>query len=119
MTKAEKEVAKATKEAEVAKADGEFGDIIVGDPQVLRPVELPLVIKLPEGKSWTPEQQEYVNGLNGYAYKNPKKWAKKKNVLLARLIEIGNDPSKLKFYQGEPEQEQEGKVEYKNKLIQK
>lgn len=133
MTQAEKEAAKAAKlaEKEAAKANTSEVDengFIVADPQILRPVELPLVIKLPEGESWkNPEQEEYARYLNGYAYKNPKKWAKKKGDitvqgvkvlgLLSKLALIGEDPSKIFLYKGMSEVEQQGKLSYDNKLI--
>ncbi len=87
-------------------------NIIVGDPEVLRPVELPLVVKLEDGQDWANEAQaEYAKTLNGYAYKNPTKWAKKKDELIARLTEIGEDPSKLNLYKGIEEN-----LTYGNKL---
>jgi hypothetical protein len=93
---------------------------IVGDPQVLRPVELPLVVKMPEGQSWAnPQQEEYSKTLNAYAYQNSNKWAKKKGVLLARLKELAENPEKLQVFKGEPDLEDGGKVSYKNKLIEK
>ena len=57
--------------------------IEIGEPLDLRPKNLPLVVKLPEGASTA--QKEYAKVLNGYAYQNPKKWAKKKNQLIKRL----------------------------------
>jgi len=99
--------------SKVDKEKVEEVDIIVSDPQVLRPVDLPLVIKLPEGQSWKNEAQEkYVQVLNGYAYKNPTKWESKKDVLIKQLKELGDNPSKLNFYMGIDE-----KLSYGNKLI--
>lgn len=63
-------------------------EIIVKDPLVLRPVELPLVVTLPEGASKA--QIEYAKILNGYAYKNPAKWALKKDVLISKLKDLKN-----------------------------
>jgi hypothetical protein len=61
-------------------------DFIVEDPQLLRPVELPLVVKPLVGKEWaTKAQAEFARTLNGYAYKNPAKWAVKKDALLKEL----------------------------------
>lgn len=89
-------------------------DLIIGEPEELRPVELPLVVKLPDGKEWeNTEQAAYAKTLNGYAYKNPKKWAAKKEALLARLVEIGKDPSLYRVYAAVPEN-----LSYKNKLIE-
>lgn len=86
--------------APVAKVDDSQG-IEVNDPMDLRPTELPLVIKLPADASKA--QIAYANTLNGYAYKNPTKWAEKKNDkvmpngvvvkgLITRLKELKNAP---------------------------
>lgn len=88
---------------------GDEDEIIVKDPQVLRPVELPLVITLPE--SANDAQREYAKTLNAYAYTNPEKWAVKKDDftnekgqvtkgLISKLKELGKDPSKLSLYIG-------------------
>jgi hypothetical protein len=87
-TKAEKEATAAPDSAstpnelqgEVKKTES---GIEVGDPMDLRPKKLPLVVKLPANASSA--QKEYAKILNGYAYQNPEKWAKKKGVLLKRL----------------------------------
>lgn len=75
-------------------------EIEVNDPMDLRPVELPLVIKLPKGASLA--QEAYAKTLNGYAYKNPKKWAEKKDDkvidgkvvkgLISKLKDLKNAP---------------------------
>ncbi len=103
-------------------------EIEVGDPLVLRPVELPLVVKPSEGSEWKNEAQAaYAKIVNAYAYKNPEKWSKnrvghdgkeipnssKRDILVARLKEIGENPSKLAFYAGGGE----GNFSIKNKLI--
>lgn len=86
-----------------------IGDIEVGDPRKLRPVTLPLVVKPANGGEWkNPQQAEYARALNAYAYKNPTKWAAKKNDtqvgavvvkgLITKLREIGDDPSKFQLY---------------------
>lgn len=64
--------------------------IIVKDPEVLLPKQLPLVVTLPEGASKA--QQEYVKILNAYAYQNPRKWAIKKEGLLKTLRSLKNAP---------------------------
>lgn len=75
----------------------------VKDPEVFRPIELPLVITPKKGQDWkNPEQAAYAKTLNAYAYKNPTKWATRKEVELKRLAEIGNNPSKYQVYAGEP-----------------
>ena len=112
MTKAEKEAAKAAKQAEKEAAKNEDG-IIVRDPQVLRPTELPLVVEPEDGEWANPEQAEYAKVLNAYAYKNPKKWVVKKAVLLAQLRELGSNPSKIEQLRGV-----RGSISYKNKLMQ-
>lgn len=65
-------------------------EIIVRDPLVLRPVDLPLVVELPASASKA--QVEFAKVLNGYAYKNPTKWAVKKDKLLAELKAKKNAP---------------------------
>lgn len=65
-------------------------EIIVADPQVLRPSVLPLVVTLPEGASKA--QIAYSKILNSYAYQNPEKWATKKDVLIQTLKDLKNAP---------------------------
>lgn len=65
-------------------------EIIVRDPLVLRPVDLPLVIELPASASKA--QVEFAKVLNAYAYKNPEKWAIKKDKLLVELKAKKNAP---------------------------
>ncbi len=65
-------------------------EIIVRDPLILRPVDLPLVIELPASASKA--QVEFAKVLNAYAYKNPEKWAIKKDKLLAELKAKKNAP---------------------------
>lgn len=103
--------------------------IEIGDPLILRPVELPLVVKPANGGKWKNEAQaRYASILNAYAYKNPKKWEVKKNDvtvtspkgnsivkgLISQLIEIGEDPSRLSFYLGG-----DNGIKYDNKIINK
>lgn len=135
---AEKAAAKAAKEAEKAAATPEalaakpeleaslqapvpaaapaapadLDGITVGNPEALRPKELPLVIT-PDNGSWKNDAQaEYAAYLNAYAYKNAKKWEKKKAALLKRLVEIGNDPEAIVKYRGNV-----GRVTFKNELF--
>lgn len=111
------------------KADKEVVDtevkavnnIIVEDPLVLRPKELPLVVK-PESGSWANEAQaEFARVLNGYAYKNTAKWEKKKAVLLKQLAELATNPEKIFVLKGEPEFQEDGsgQVKFKNQLLGK
>lgn len=97
-------------------ADSHDG-IEIADPLVLRPVDLPLVIKPSNGGEWkNKEQDAYAKVLNAYAYKNPTKWAARKNVEIARLVEIGSNPAAYYKYSGtSPEGEN---VSFKNKLIE-
>lgn len=106
-----------------------FGDIEVSDPMILRPVDLPLVVKPAAGGEWANEAQaEYAKMLNAYAYKNPEKWNKnrldlsnkeiprsaKKYTLIANLQELASNPGKLALLKGS----ENPNVAYKNKLIQ-
>lgn len=67
----------------------------VGDPEELKPKTLPLVVT-PKGGVKDDEFGGWNNAaafshakvLNAYAYKNTKKWKKKKNVLIAQLVEL-------------------------------
>lgn len=112
--KAEKEAAKAVKaekEAPVTELELE-----VGDPQMLRPVELPLVVKPANGAAWKNDKQaRYAAGLNAYAYKNPAKWGVKKAELLNRLLAIGDNPSLFDQFAGNPDSVG---LSYKNKIIE-
>jgi len=86
-----KEKKKTTKEE--AKSLQESA-VVVGDPEVFRPKELPLVVKPKSGKWKNEAQERYAAILNGYAYSNPEKWKAKKEKLLRNLELIGEDPSK-------------------------
>lgn len=104
-------------------------DIEVGDPQLLRPVELPLVVKPANGGEWkNPEQARFAATLNAYAYKNPTKWAAKRDDrtvtdsqnrtsvikgLISQLIEIGNNPEAIHKYEGN-----DANIKYSDKRIQ-
>jgi len=110
----EKEAAKAAREAEKEAAKAESTDFIVEDPQILRPKELPLVIKPAKGTEWAnPEQSAFAAVLNAYAYKNPEKWAVKKTALLAQLKELGTNPGLIQKLQGV-----EMNLKFSNKLIE-
>jgi len=134
MTKEEKEAAAAAKqeEKEAAAAANDnatetIGGVEVGDPQLLRPTELPLVIKPAKGGEWkNDEQSQFAAFLNAYAYKNPKKWADKKldktvggkviKGLITQLIELGDHPELLNQYRGVGP-DQTGKISYSDKRI--
>lgn len=119
---AEKAAKQAAKEAEKAAAEAgvdSVAGIEVGDPQVLRPVELPLVVKPANGGEWANDAQaQYAMVLNGYAYKNPKKWEKKKDKLVKQLAELASNPEKLNVLMGTGDADS-GKLSYKNKAIDK
>lgn len=100
MSKKDKEIKGVEEEIESTS-----DEIEVGDPMVLRPVELPLVVKLPEGASKA--QIKFAKVLNGYAYKNPKKWAIKKDALIAELKALKNAPDPVEG----------GNLSFGNKLV--
>ena len=86
------------------------GDMIVSDPDIMRPRVLPLIVKPKDGKWKNKQQEEYAKIVNAYAYKNPEKWKmvvatdgkfanmSKKDILLARLAEIGANPRMFNVY---------------------
>lgn len=90
------------------------GDIKVADPQVLRPVDLPLVVEPTSGKWENAAQEEFAAIVNAYAYKNPAKFAVKKNDttvqtangpkvipgLISQLRELATNPEKLALFKG-------------------
>lgn len=105
--KSKKEEVLGEEEVQQEEENSNEGDTIeVGDPLLLRPVELPLVVKLP--KSASKAQVEYAKVLNGYAYKNPTKWAKKKAELIKKLEGLKNAPDPV---------EETGGLKYGNKLL--
>lgn len=125
---------KAELEALLPKEGGSsetIGDIEITDPQTILPKELPLVIKPAKGGEWkNPEQARYAATLNGYAYRNPEKFAAKKGDktvkdpvtgketvvkgLISKLQEIGEDPSKLALYESN-----NGGLTFKNNDLQR
>ena len=101
---------------EKEKVEQSSDKIIVRDPQVLRPTELPLVIELPEGASKA--QIEFAKVLNGYAYKNPEKWASKKdNRVDSNGQVIKGLITKLKELKNAPDPKNDDKLSFSNKLI--
>ncbi len=75
--------------------------IEVNDPMDLRPTELPLVIKLPADASNA--QIAYAKTLNGYAYKNPEKWAEKKEDKIINGVLVKGLISRLKDLKNAPD----------------
>lgn len=82
----------------VKKLDETVDEIVVRDPQIIKPVDLPLVITLPESASKA--QVEFAKVLNGYAYKNPTKWEVKKEALLKQLKNLKNAPDPVNTERG-------------------
>lgn len=92
-------------------------DFDIAEPQLVKPQDLPLVVKPAAGKEWAnAEQAEYARTVNGYAYKNPKKWGKKKAKLLNNLKRLANEPELINVFRGADEIN-EG-LRYSNKLIE-
>jgi hypothetical protein len=102
MLKKDDKIEEVIKEEVVApKADDSQG-IEINEPMDLRPTELPLVIKLPADASKA--QIAYAKTLNGYAYKNPQKWAEKKDDKMgANGVVIKGLISKLKDLKNAPD----------------
>lgn len=88
--------------------------IEVADPQLLRPVDLPLVVKPTSGKWKNEAQERFALTLNGYAYRNPTKWESKKAALLKQLSDLAENPSKIFIYEGGAN----GNISYKDKRFQ-
>ena len=92
-------------------------DFDVDEPLIIKPQDLPLVVKPSAGKEWANrEQAEYAMTLNGYAYKNPKKWQKKKAKLLSNLKRLGTDPEYINFVRGG--EDVNTRLTYSNKLVE-
>ena len=82
----------------------EKDEIEVGDPLDLRPVKLPLVVKLPKDASKA--QIAYAKILNGYAYKNPTKWNIKKDDRKVSGAVVKGFITKLKELKDAPDPEE-------------
>lgn len=92
-------------------------DFEVSAPQIIKPQDLPLVVKPGAGKEWAnAEQAEYAKTLNGYAYKNPAKWDAKKGKLLKNLTRLATDPSYINFLRGSVDENT--RLTYSNKLME-
>lgn len=104
---------KKTLKEEVLDTTTQDFEIEVSEPVALKR-ELPLVVK-PTGGSWANEAQaQYARTLNGYAVKNPDKWAKKKDVLIAQLKELATNPDRLFYFEGG----ENPNIQYTNKSLQ-
>lgn len=92
-------------------------DFEVSAPQIIKPQDLPLVVKPGAGKEWAnAEQAEYAKTLNGYAYKNPNKWEAKKGKLLKNLTRLATEPSYINFLRGSVDENT--RLTYSNKLME-
>jgi hypothetical protein len=92
-------------------------DFDVAEPLIIKPQDLPLVVKPSAGKQWANEAQaEYAKTLNGYAYKNPAKWEAKKGKLLKNLTRLATEPSYINFLRGAEEANKS--LTYGNKLME-
>lgn len=108
----EKEV---EKDIDVDTSVEESDEIIVKDPLVLRPVELPLVVTLP--KSASKAQVLFTKTLNAYAYKNPEKWAAKKDDRFHEGKVIKGLITQLKDLKDAPDPVENPNLKFGNKLI--
>lgn len=72
----------------------EESEIVMKDPEDLRPKELPLIVELPKDASMA--QVEYAKVINSYAYQNPDKFRMKKDMMLKKLEELKNAPDPIK-----------------------
>lgn len=110
-------MAKKDNETELDTSGLDSNGFVVQDPEVAKPRELPLLIKLPEGKEWAnKEQEEYAKILNAAGYCNPTSWNRlqrdqndqeipdsaPKHIELRRLAEIGQNPSLYYKFTGLP-----------------
>jgi hypothetical protein len=78
-------------EEKVSKTEN-IGGIEINMPSV-QTRELPLVIKLPADASMA--QIAYAKTINAYAYQNPKKFAKKKDEVIKRLMALKDAPDPI------------------------
>jgi hypothetical protein len=89
----------------------------VAEPQIVRPQDLPLVVTPKKGGSWANEAQaEFARTVNAYAYKNPKKWDKKKGELLAQLERLATNPDLINVIRGA--EDENTRLTYSNKLME-
>lgn len=92
-------------------------EIVVGNPEDFRPRELPFIIKLPSDASKA--QIEFAKVLNAYAYKNPKKWAEKKDdrVVNGKTIKGLITQLKEKKFAPDPVEDPNVRLSYGNKAM--
>lgn len=90
-------------------------EIEVGDPLLLRPTELPLVVKLPADASEA--QIAYAKILNSYAYQNPTKWEQKKDDKIVQGAVVKGFITKLKELKNAPAPRVDGNLKINNSLV--
>jgi hypothetical protein len=91
-------------------------DIVITDPEVFRPKELPLVIQLPADASKA--QVEFAKVLNAYAYKNPTKWREKKEDKMVNGKVVKGLISQLRDMKNAPDPIVNDNLTFKNKLLE-
>lgn len=79
----------------------EVDDITIDDPEILRPKELPFVVKPPKAGWANGAQAEYARVLNAYAYSNPAKFKAKKETLVKNLKALAENPGLLNVLIGD------------------
>jgi hypothetical protein len=88
----------------------------VAEPQIVKPQDLPLVVTPPK-EGWANDAQaEFARTVNAYAYKNPKKWDKKKDELLGQLEALATDPGLINAIRGA--EDENTRLTYSNKLME-
>lgn len=92
-------------------------EIIVGNPEEFRPKVLPFIIQLPADASKA--QIEFAKVLNAYAYKNPAKWAEKKDdrVVNGKTIKGLITQLKEKKFAPDPVEDPNVRLTYGNKAM--
>lgn len=90
----------------------EMGEVVKAQRE-----DKPFVI-VPVGGQWANDAQaEYARFLNAYAYKNPDKFAIKKEKLRKELASLEKEPWLLQKYTGQSSNDKQ-KIVFSNKLIQ-
>ena len=107
---------KVEKEVEVVVEETVGYDFNVAEPQIVKPQDLPLVVT-PPASGWANDAQaEFARTINGYAYKNPKKWSVKKDELLKKLSQLATDPGLINQLRGA--EDENTRLSYSNKLME-
>jgi hypothetical protein len=104
-------------EKEVEEVEETVGyDFNVAEPQIVKPQDLPLVVTPPASGWANSAQEEFARTINGYAYKNPKKWAVKKDKMLSQLSELATNPELINQLRGA--EDENTRLTYSNKLME-